>query len=94
MTRRSSSCRKRSTYVRFLGLVFTSYTRRASAPPDDHPVFLTTPFLHLRARADAFYGVSATVPLYGLAFSIGNLIGPLARACSTRSGADHDLRDA
>ena len=43
-----------------------------------------------------FYGVSATkVPLYGLAFSIGNLLGPLilGAAVRHRRAQEDDLRD-
>jgi MFS family permease len=68
-------------YVRFLGLVFTSYTRRAILGAT---LMITQSFLYnaifftYALVLTNFYGVSATrVPLYGLAFSIGNLLGPL-----------------
>src|SRR5580765_1151157 len=71
-------------YVRFLGLVFTSYTRRAILGAT---LMITQSFLYnaifftYALVLTQFYGVSATkVPLYGLAFSIGNLVGPLVLA--------------
>ena len=71
-------------YVRFLGLVFTTYTRRAILGAT---LMITQSFLYnaifftYALVLTQFYGVSATkVPLYGLAFSIGNLIGPLVLA--------------
>jgi MFS family permease len=68
-------------YVPFLGLVFGRYTKRAILGAT---LMITQSFLYNAIFFTyglvlvKFYGVSATkVPLYGLAFSIGNLIGPL-----------------
>ena len=73
---------KQYGYVRFLGLAFHSYTRRAILGAS---LMITQSFLYnaifftYGLVLTKFYGVSADkVPLYGLAFSIGNLIGPLA----------------
>ena len=72
---------KQYGYLRLPRLVFHKYPKRADPrrDADDHAVVpLQRDLLHLRARAHQFYGVSATrVPLYGLAFSVGNLLGPL-----------------
>jgi MFS family permease len=72
---------KKYGYVRFLGLAFHSYTRRAILGAS---LMITQSFLYNAIFFTyglvlvKFYGVSADkVPLYGLAFSIGNLIGPL-----------------
>jgi MFS family permease len=72
---------KQYGYVRFLGLAFHSYTRRAILGAS---LMITQSFLYNAIFFTyglvlvKFYGVSATkVPLYGLAFSVGNLIGPL-----------------
>jgi MFS family permease len=72
---------KQYGYVRFLGLAFHSYTRRAILGAS---LMITQSFLYnaifftYGLVLTKFYGVSADkVPLYGLAFSIGNLIGPL-----------------
>jgi MFS family permease len=72
---------KKYGYVRFLGLAFHSYTRRAVLGAS---LMITQSFLYnaifftYGLVLTKFYGVSADkVPLYGLAFSIGNLIGPL-----------------
>jgi MFS family permease len=72
---------KKYGYVRFLGLAFHSYTRRAILGAS---LMITQSFLYnaifftYGLVLTKFYGVSADkVPLYGLAFSIGNLIGPL-----------------
>ena len=72
---------KRYGYVRFLGLVFHQYPKRAVLGAS---LMITQSFLYnaifftYALVLTKFYGVSATkVPLYGLAFSIGNLIGPL-----------------
>jgi MFS family permease len=71
-------------YVRFLGLVFHTYPRRAILGAT---LMITQSFLYnaifftYALVLTQFYGVSATkVPLYGLAFSIGNLVGPLVLA--------------
>ena len=75
---------KRYGYVRFLGLVFHQYPKRAVLGAS---LMITQSFLYnaifftYALVLTKFYGVSATkVPLYGLAFSIGNLIGPLVLA--------------
>jgi MFS family permease len=68
-------------YVRFLGLAFHKYTKRAILGAS---LMITQSFLYnaifftYGLVLTKFYGVSADkVPLYGLAFSVGNLIGPL-----------------
>ena len=68
----------------FLRLVFKTYPRRAILGAS---LMITQSFLYnaifftYALVLIQFYGVSATrVPLYGLAFSIGNLIGPLVLA--------------
>jgi MFS family permease len=68
-------------YLRFLGLVFHTYPRRAILGAS---LMITQSFLYnaifftYALVLTQFYGVSATrVPLYGLAFSVGNLLGPL-----------------
>jgi MFS family permease len=75
---------KRYGYARFLGLVFHRFTRRAILGAT---LMITQSFLYnaifftYALVLTKFYGVSATrVPLYGLAFSIGNLMGPLILA--------------
>jgi MFS family permease len=72
---------KRYGYVTFLGLVFKQYPKRAVLGAS---LMITQSFLYnaifftYALVLTKFYGVSATkVPLYGLAFSVGNLIGPL-----------------
>jgi MFS family permease len=72
---------KRYGYVRFIGLVFHTYPKRAVLGAS---LMITQSFLYnaifftYALVLTKFYGVSATkVPLYGLAFSVGNLIGPL-----------------
>jgi MFS family permease len=72
---------KKYGYVRFLGLAFHSYTRRAVLGAS---LMITQSFLYnaifftYGLVLTKFYGVSADkVPLYGLAFAVGNLIGPL-----------------
>src|SRR5262249_48639086 len=72
---------KRYGYLQFLGLVFHQYPKRAVLGAT---LMITQSFLYnaiffpYALVLTQFYGVSATrVPLYGLAFSIGNLIGPL-----------------
>src|SRR5215471_16736164 len=72
---------KQYGYVTFLGLVFKKYPKRAILGAT---LMITQSFLYnaifftYALVLVKFYGVSATkVPLYGLAFSIGNLIGPL-----------------
>jgi MFS family permease len=75
---------KQYGYVRFLGLVFHTYPKRAILGAT---LMITQSFLYnaifftYALVLTKFYGVSATkVPLYGLAFSIGNLVGPLVLA--------------
>jgi MFS family permease len=72
---------KQYGYLTFLGLVFHKYPKRAVLGAS---LMITQSFLYnaifftYALVLVKFYGVSATkVPLYGLAFSIGNLIGPL-----------------
>jgi MFS family permease len=69
-------------YIPFLRLVFHTYPRRAILGAS---LMITQSFLYnaifftYALVLTNFYGVSATrVPLYGLAFSVGNLLGPLA----------------
>ena len=71
---------QRYGYLTFLRLAFREYPKRAT-------LMITQSFLYnaifftYALLLTTFYGVSATkVPLYGLAFSIGNLAGPLIRA--------------
>ena len=75
---------KQYGYLVFLRLVFKTYPRRAILGAS---LMITQSFLYnaifftYALVLTQFYGVSATrVPLYGLAFSIGNLIGPLVLA--------------
>src|SRR5262245_16567666 len=72
---------KQYGYVRFVGLVFHKYPKRAILGAS---LMITQSFLYNAIYFTyglvlvKFYGVSATkVPLYGLAFAVGNLIGPL-----------------
>jgi MFS family permease len=72
---------KQYGYLRFLGLVFHTYPRRAVLGAS---LMITQSFLYnaifftYALVLTQFYDVSATsVPIYGLAFSVGNLIGPL-----------------
>jgi MFS family permease len=72
---------KQYGYLRFLRLVFTTYPKRAILGAT---LMITQSFLYnaifftYALVLTNFYGVSATsVPVYGLAFSIGNLLGPL-----------------
>jgi MFS family permease len=72
---------KQYGYVTFLRLVFHQYPKRAILGAS---LMITQSFLYnaifftYALVLTKFYGVSATkVPLYGLAFSVGNLIGPL-----------------
>jgi len=76
---------KQYGYLRFLGLVFHTYPRRAILVAT---LMVTQSFLYnaifftYALVLTEFYGVSATaVPAYGLAFSVGNLI---LRWCSLR----------
>jgi len=69
-------------YLRFLRLVFHTYPKRAILGAS---LMITQSFLYnaifftYALVLTQFYDVSATsVPLYGLAFSVGNLLGPLA----------------
>jgi MFS family permease len=71
-------------YATFLRLVFHKYPKRAILGAT---LMITQSFLYnaifftYALVLTNFYGVSATrVPLYGLAFSVGNLIGPLLLA--------------
>src|SRR5580765_98175 len=75
---------ERYGYVTFLGLVFRTYPRRAVLGAT---LMITQSFLYNAIYFTyglvlvQFYGVSADkVPLYGLAFAIGNLCGPLILA--------------
>jgi len=72
---------KKYGYIEFLRLVFTQYPKRAILGAS---LMITQSFLYnaifftYALVLTKFYGVSATkVPLYGLAFSVGNLLGPL-----------------
>ena len=72
---------KQYGYIRFIGLVFHKYPKRAVLGAS---LMITQSFLYnaifftYALVLTEFYGVSATkVPLYGLAFSVGNLMGPL-----------------
>jgi len=72
---------KQYGYIRFLGLVFHQYPKRAVLGA---ALMITQSFLYNAIYFTyalvlvKFYGVSATsVPWYGLAFAVGNLIGPL-----------------
>jgi MFS family permease len=72
---------ERYGYVRFLGLVFRRYPKRAVLGAT---LMITQSFLYNAIYFTyglvlvKFYGVSADmVPLYGLAFAVGNLCGPL-----------------
>jgi MFS family permease len=72
---------KRYGYVTFLGLVFRRYPKRAVLGAT---LMITQSFLYNAIYFTyglvlvQFYGVSADkVPLYGLAFAVGNLCGPL-----------------
>src|SRR4029079_15104825 len=71
-------------YVTFLGLVFRTYPKRAVLGAT---LMITQAFLYNAICFSyglvlvQFYGVSADkVPLYGLAFAVGNLCGPLILA--------------
>jgi len=75
---------KRYGYIQFLRLVFHTYPKRAILGAT---LMITQSFLYnaifftYALVLTKFYGVPATrVPLYGLAFSIGNLLGPLVLA--------------
>jgi len=75
---------KQYGYITFLRLVFHTYPKRAILGAT---LMITQSFLYnaifftYALVLTQFYGVSATkVPLYGLAFSIGNLVGPLVLA--------------
>ena len=75
---------KQYGYLRFIGLVFHKYPKRAVLGAT---LMITQSFLYnaifftYALVLTQFYGVSATrVPLYGLAFSVGNLMGPLLLA--------------
>ena len=75
---------KKYGYVTFLGLVFRTYPKRAILGAT---LMITQSFLYNAIYFTyglvlvQFYGVSADkVPLYGLAFAVGNLCGPLILA--------------
>ena len=75
---------KKYGYVTFLGLVFRTYPKRAILGAT---LMITQSFLYNAIYFTYglvlvhFYGVSADkVPLYGLAFAVGNLCGPLILA--------------
>ncbi len=75
---------KKYGYITFLGLVFRTYPKRAILGAT---LMITQSFLYNAIYFTyglvlvQFYGVSAdTVPLYGLAFAVGNLCGPLILA--------------
>jgi MFS family permease len=75
---------KQYGYLRFIGLVFHKYPKRAVLGAT---LMITQSFLYnaifftYALVLTQFYNVSATrVPLYGLAFSVGNLMGPLLLA--------------
>ena len=75
---------KRYGYLTFIGLVFHKYPKRAVLGAT---LMITQSFLYnaifftYALVLTQFYNVSATrVPLYGLAFSVGNLLGPLLLA--------------
>ena len=72
---------KQYGYLQFLRLVFHTYPKRAILGAT---LMITQSFLYnaifftYALVLTKFYGVSATsVPVYGLAFSVGNLLGPL-----------------
>jgi MFS family permease len=72
---------KRYGYVQFIRLVFHTYPKRAILGAS---LMITQSFLYnaifftYALVLVKFYDVSATkVPIYGLAFSVGNLLGPL-----------------
>jgi MFS family permease len=72
---------KQYGYLRFIRLVFHTYPRRAILGAT---LMITQSFLYnaifftYALVLTEFYDVSATtVPVYGLAFSVGNLLGPL-----------------
>ncbi|MBV1853718.1 MFS transporter [Catellatospora tritici] len=72
---------KQYGYLTFLRLVFRQYTKRAILAAS---LMITQSFLYnaifftYAIVLTQFYGVSATkVPIYGLAFAVGNLAGPL-----------------
>jgi MFS family permease len=72
---------KQYGYLVFLRLVFRTYPRRAILGAT---LMITQSFLYnaifftYALVLTHFYGISAsTVPIYGLAFSVGNLLGPL-----------------
>ena len=84
-------------YLVFLRLVFHEYPKRAILGAS---LMITQSFLYnaifftYALVLVNFYGVSATkVPIYGLAFSIGNLLGPLiARPAVRHHRAETDDR--
>jgi MFS family permease len=72
---------KKYGYIEFLRLVFKQYPKRAILGAS---LMITQSFLYnaifftYALVLTKFYGVSADkVPVYGLAFSVGNLLGPL-----------------
>ena len=89
---------KQYGYLRFIGLVFHKYPKRAVLGAT---LMITQSFLYnaifftYALVLTQFYNVSATrVPLYGLAFSVGNLLRAAAARPSLRHGGAEkdDLR--
>jgi MFS family permease len=83
---------RRTGYLTLLGLLFTSYRRRAVLGAS---LMITQSFLYnaifftYTLVLTKFYHVSATfAPVYLIAFAVGNLAGPLTiGGCSTPSAA-------
>ena len=80
-TRIELQAEKQYGYLIFLRLVFRTYPKRAILGAT---LMITQSFLYnaifftYALVLTKFYGVSATrVPIYGLAFAVGNLLGPL-----------------
>jgi Sugar (and other) transporter len=89
---------RRTGYLTLLGLLFTSYRRRAVLGAT---LMITQSFLYnaifftYTLVLTKFYHVSATfAPVYLIAFAVGNLAGPLSiGAVRHHRPQDHDLRD-
>ena len=82
---------KQYGYVTFLGLVFRTYPKRAILGAT---LMITQSFLYNAIYFTyglvlvKFYGVQRDmVPLYGLAFAVGNLCGPLMLGRSSTASA-------